>query len=104
MSQRRVAMVPSLVILLLLSVPAAQAQDTWAPPRNAHDQPDLHGIWSHNSATPLERPKELADKDVLSDEELAELNQRIADRLEIFLATGSSARRSTPIRREPSTP
>ena len=83
MSQRRVAMVLSLVILLLLSVPAAQAQDTWAPPRNAHDQPDLHGIWSHNSASPRSGK---------------------TNRLEIFLATGSSARRSTPIRREPSTP
>ena len=79
MSHRRVAMVLSLSTLVLLSVPAAQAQETWAPPRNAHDQPDLQGIWSHNSATPLELPKELADKDVLSDEELAELSRRIAE-------------------------
>ena len=79
MSHRRLTIVVVLVGLVFLPAFTAYAQTQWTAPRTSNDQPDLQGIWSHNSATPLERPKELADKAVLSDEELAELNQRIAE-------------------------
>ena len=55
------------------------AQDGWAVPRNGYGQPDLSGIWANNSATPLERPEQLAGKTTLSDEELAELNLKIQE-------------------------
>ena len=79
MSHRSVAVVLSLIALVSFAVTPAYAQEKWAPARTADNQPDLQGIWSHNSATPLERPKELAGREVLTDEELAELNQRIAE-------------------------
>ena len=37
---------------------------------------DLQGNWLSNAATPFERPKELANRTTLTDEEVAELNRR----------------------------
>ena len=47
-------------------------------PRLADGRPDLQGVWENNSATPLERPRELAGKPLLSDAELERLKQRAA--------------------------
>ena len=41
------------------------------PPRTADGRADLQGIWSFATLTPLERPRELADKAVLTAEEAA---------------------------------
>jgi hypothetical protein len=61
-----------------LAGPVATAQSPWRVPRLADGQPDLQGTWENNSATPLERPAELADKALLSEEELADLQARAA--------------------------
>jgi len=41
-------------------------------------QPDLRGVWLDNSATPVERPKELEGRQFLTDAEVVELKQRAA--------------------------
>ena len=66
---------------VLVSPPAAGQEpgSRWTVPRTADGQPDLQGIWANNSATPLERPEQLAGKATLTDEELAELTQRVAE-------------------------
>ena len=69
----------ALAAVLALAPVAAFGQDDYTAPRNAFGQPDLSGIWMNNSATPLERPEQLAGRTTLSDEELAELTRKIAE-------------------------
>src|SRR5438128_7788513 len=47
-----------------------------AIPRTSDGKPDLHGIWDFRTLTPLERPSELAGKQVLTDEEAADFEQK----------------------------
>ena len=65
--------------VLAVPAPAAAQDPAWAAPRTADGQPDLQGIWSNNTATPLERPEAFAGKDTLTEEELAELRARAAE-------------------------
>ena len=56
------------------------ATSTWTAPRTPDGQPDLQGVWLNTSATPFERPKALAGRPFLTDDEVAELTRR-ADRI-----------------------
>lgn len=49
-------------------------------PRTAWGHPDLQGVWDFRTVTPLERPKELAGKAVLTEEEAAEFERQAARR------------------------
>ena len=59
--------------------PAAKSK-SWTAPRTPDGHPDLQGIWSNATVTPLERPSELAGKAVLSDEEAAEFAKQTVQR------------------------
>ena len=45
---------------------------TFGQSRTPWGDPDLQGIWMNDVVTPLERPSELGDRELLTDEELAE--------------------------------
>jgi len=72
----------------LMTVALAQAQSLGTAPATAADSwtaqtpwghPDLQGVWASDSATPLQRPKQLADRQFLTDQEVAVLKQRAAE-------------------------
>jgi len=51
---------------------AASAEEgAFTAPRTSFGHPDLSGTWTNNNATPLQRPAQWADKELLSDAELA---------------------------------
>ena len=50
-------------------VPAAD----WEVPRTPWGDPDLQGIWDSKSTTLMERPEQHADREFLTDEEIAAL-------------------------------
>ena len=60
---------------------AAAVKRTWTPPRTPDGQPDLQGVWTNNTVTPLQRPKELAGKEYYTEAELADVQQRQRERL-----------------------
>ena len=43
-------------------------------PRTSDGRPDLQGLWTNSTTTPLERPLDMADRAELSDEEIAALD------------------------------
>jgi hypothetical protein len=64
-------------------------------PRADDGHADLQGIWNYSTITPLERPKELAGKEYLSDEEAAAIAKSEADnRSRANPATLDEARRN----------
>ena len=67
----------AVVILTLGAVPAIAQGDA---PRTTWGQPDLQGVWDFRSITPMQRPEDLADKEFLTPEEAAELEQAAVDR------------------------
>ncbi len=59
-------------VFLVLVAPAALAQEGDDVPRLANGLPDFQGTWDFRTITPLQRPREFADQEVLSVEQAAE--------------------------------
>jgi hypothetical protein len=66
------------LVLVFASISVHIQGQRWVVPRTADGRPDLQGVWENNSATPLERPRQLADKPRLSDEELESMKRLAA--------------------------
>jgi hypothetical protein len=55
----------------LTLAPAIALTQEWTPPRTPWGHPDLEGIWSNATLTPLQRPAELGAKEFYTVEEVA---------------------------------
>src|SRR6202142_2508321 len=58
------------------AVKTAKTAKTWTPPHTPDGQPDLQGVWTNNTVTPLTRPKGLAGKEFYTEAELTEAVQK----------------------------
>ncbi len=56
---------------------ATSASKSWTPQRTVDGQPDLEGVWTNSTLTPLERPAEFAGKEFLTDQEAADYVKRL---------------------------
>src|SRR5262245_51879253 len=65
-----------LSVLVILHPVATTAQDQ-ASPKTPWGDPDLQGIWTDETATPLQRPTRFANQEFFTEEQRADLdNQR----------------------------
>jgi hypothetical protein len=82
MSSRRLALVVATITITALSAIAlvAQGTATYAPPETPWGEPDLQGIWSGETLTPLERPAKFAGKPVLTPSEAEAIEEDVASR------------------------
>jgi hypothetical protein len=79
---RLLSSLSSLLLMALSLVPSVQAQK-YRTPRTPWGDPDLQGLWSNQTSTPLERPGSLVDRQTLTKEEAEEREEqarRSADR------------------------
>ena len=75
------AFVAATALLALPPRAAAQAAtEAPDPPRTSWGAPDLRGIWDFRTITPLERPRNMPARDVLTKAEAEEFEERAAQR------------------------
>ena len=86
MSHRVLVFVRAVAVLVaFVSLGPALATAQTRVPRTPWGQPDLQGIWDFRTITPLQRPEDLAEREFLTEEEAANLEQATIDREERLL-------------------
>lgn len=70
----------AMVVKLGMALLAASALNTalasdYVPPRTEHGYPDLQGIWTNASQTPLERPRDLGEQRAFDSEQARQVEQ-----------------------------
>jgi hypothetical protein len=65
------------VLAVAMAWASLASAQTWTPPRTPDGHPDLQGVWTNATITPIERPKELGAKEFYTEEEAAE-NRKLA--------------------------
>src|SRR5438094_1201519 len=79
MAPRLLVLVVASLVVLIGTLPVAGQQGpitNWTPSRTAWGDPDLQGVYTFATPTPVERPKELSGKAVYTDAELAQVTAR----------------------------
>src|SRR2546428_2091601 len=72
------AFVPLWLCVLVVTIPAAS--QTRSIQRTADGRPDLQGVWSFATITPLERPAELASKEFFTPQEAVDYERELLKR------------------------
>lgn len=72
---------PALGQLPAQAAKAATTAKTYTAPRTPDGVPDMQGVWTNNTTTPLQRPKNLAGKEFYSDAEMAANQKKENSRL-----------------------
>lgn len=70
----------ALALFTLVMAGMATAQGTFVAPRNMWGQPDLQGVWNFSSNVPMQRPQQFGERQFMTNDEVAALRQRLAER------------------------
>ncbi len=76
----RHSVLASAVVLAWAAAIVSAVARPWTAPRTATGEPDLQGIWSYATITPLERPDAAGSRETLTPEEVESLNADSATR------------------------
>src|SRR5690349_3997733 len=77
-----------LILISAVAIPlAAQTPKQWTPPHTEWGHPDLQGVYTFATETPLQRPAALGTKDTYTEAELKQLEQQLKDKHEENIAT-----------------
>jgi hypothetical protein len=74
------ALFTAALVVAAFATAHAQNAKTYTPPKTAWGEPDLQGLYTNKTITPLERPAQFAGEAELTDEQIAELEGRAATR------------------------
>lgn len=88
------ALTSGLMVLLLLCASCATMIEEdldYEPPLTSWGDPNLQGIWDFRTLTPLERPPEFSDKQVLTQDEARSVRDRAIDALDVDQRSGEAA-------------
>ena len=87
MSHRYLVALLSVIALVVLAPVAATGQETsgWTAPTTPWGDPDLQGTYTNKTITPVQRPDELAGREFLTEEEVADLERETVERNERLL-------------------
>ena len=66
-------------VILMASFVSAQSQD-YIVPRTPDGQPDLQGLWTNDTITPMERPASLQGRAFLTEDEITAMEENLAER------------------------
>ena len=80
MPDRLRAALTSAVLVALAGAALAPASAAQSSLRTPDGDPDIQGLWNFSTATPMQRPEDLAGRDTLTAEEAAEWEQELAER------------------------
>ena len=72
------------LLLSLSGFTVAQSNSAWQVPKTEHGYPDLQGYWDTATLTPFQRPQELGDRLVYTEDEVREIEQGEAAHMEEF--------------------
>src|SRR6267378_8429063 len=76
-----------LIALALTNPVRVDGQAGWSQPRTPDGQPDLQGVWSNATLTPLERPAAFAGREFLTEKELADKEKALQPRTRLSAGT-----------------
>jgi len=84
MSYRFIAIAGVLALASLAPLPAQSKAKNWSVPRTPDGKPDLQGVWTNATLTPLERPAAAAGKATLTDAEAAAWEKKSIDEVQKY--------------------
>ncbi len=77
----------TVLIALASMTPAPADGQGWSQPRTPDGQPDLQGVWSNATLTPLERPAAFAGREFLTEKELEDKEKALQPRTRLSAGT-----------------